>query len=218
MTFEELGIKTRTDKVRYSALCPKCSHLRQHHKNTPCLTVNNEEGNQWYHCSHCGFSGNLGSMERYAKVKEQSKMPSQIAETYSKEIREYWDSRKIDIKLCLSRKIYEFSMGKKPILGFPTYISQTLVDVKFLNIRWRKGDDFSKWWNISKEYGTKTLPWGLEYLNFPEGEKKIMIWTEGHVDCLTWVQCGYKNIVTVPSGAPAEDAKNFEHEFDYITD
>jgi twinkle protein len=157
-------------------------------------------------------------MDKYDKVLENSKMPKQIAETYSKEVREYWESRGIDIKLCLSRKIYEFSMGKKPILAFPTYISQTLVDVKYLNIRWKKGDDFSKWWNLNKEYGTKTLPWGLEYLNFPPEEPKVIIWTEGHVDTLTWYQAGYKNIISVPSGAPSLKAEKFEHEFDYITD
>jgi twinkle protein len=217
-TFAELGIQEKSGKIRYSTICPKCSHLRQHHKTTPCLTVNNEPDNQWYHCSHCSWGGNLGSMEKYSKVIENSKIPKQIAETYSKEIREYWESRGIDIKLCLSRKIFEFSFAKKPTLGFPTYISQTLVDVKYLNIRWKKGDEFSKWWNLDKKYGTKTLPWGLEYLNFPPDEPKIIIWTEGHVDTLTWLQCGYKNVISVPSGAPSTKAEKFDHEFDYITD
>jgi twinkle protein len=157
-------------------------------------------------------------MEKYAQVIENARMPKQIAETYSKEVREYMESRGIDIKVWQSRKIYEFSYGKKPTLGFPTYIGHTLVDVKYLNIRWKKGDEFSKWWNLPSKFGTKTLPWGLEYLNFPPEEQKVMIWTEGHVDSLTWAQCQYKNAVSVPSGAPSEKAEKFEHEFDYITD
>lgn len=217
-SFEELNIKITPGKVRGTTICPQCNSSRQHHKDARCLTYNNEPDNQWYKCHHCTFQGNLGSMEKYAKVLENARMPTQIAETYSKEIREYWDSRGLDTKLCMSRKIYEFSYSKKPTLGFPTYIGQTLVDVKYLNIRWKKGDEFSKWWNLPNKFGTKTLPWGLEYLNFPPEEQKTMIWTEGHVDTLTWYQCQYKNAVSVPSGAPPADAKNFEHEFDYITD
>jgi len=218
MILEDLGIKTIPGKVRWSTQCPKCNDTRQHHKNAPCLTVNNEPGNVWIKCHHCSWSANLGAMEIYAKVQERSKMPKQFAETYSKEIRAYWESRGIDLKIPLGRKVFEFSMGQKPILGFPTYISQTLVDVKYLNIRWKKGDDFTKWWNLNKEYGTRTLPWGLEYVNFPPEEKKILTWTEGHVDTLTWIQCDYKNIISVPSGAPSLLAKNFENEFDYIHD
>jgi twinkle protein len=144
-------------------------------------------------------------------------MPKQIAETYSKEVREYWDGRGIDIKRPLSHRVYEFTMAGKPILGFPTYMSQTLVDVKYLDIRWKKGQDSPKWWNLKKEYGTMSLPWGIDKLNFVEGEKKVVTITEGHVDALTWEQCEYKNIISVPSGAPSVEATKFEHEFDYLT-
>jgi twinkle protein len=157
-------------------------------------------------------------MEQYAKVQENSRMPKQIAETYSKEVRDYWESRGIDMKIPKRHGVYEFSMAKKPILGFPTYIGHTLVDSKFLDIRWQPGQDSSKWWNIPKKFGSRTLPWGLEDLNFIPDEPKIVIWTEGHVDRMTWEQAGYKNILSVPSGAPSPDAKNFEHEFDYIND
>ncbi len=217
MTFEEIGIKVISGKIRWSSTCPKCNDTRQKHKNALCLTVNNEPDNQWWNCFHCGWSGNLGNMERFNQVAEKSRMPKQIAETYSKEVREYWDSRGIDIRIPLKRKVFEFSMAKKPILGFPTYMSHTLVDVKYLDIRWKAGQDSPKWWNMKKEYGTMTLPWGIEHLNFPPEEQRVVIWTEGHVDALTWEQCGYKNMLSVPSGAPSPDAKNFEHEFDYIT-
>lgn len=220
MTFAELGIIERPDKVRYSTICPKCNKDRQKHKNVPCLTVNNEPENQWWHCSHCDWKGNLGSMERYAKVLEESRMPKDIGQvaTYSKEVREYLAKRGIDLKIALKRKIYEFSMAGSPILGFPFYIGYTLVNVKFLRIRWEPGCDFPKWWQLSKETGTKSIPWGLELLNFPEDEPKTIIWTEGEIDALTWETCGYKNILSVPQGAPNPEAKNFDHEFDYITD
>jgi twinkle protein len=219
-SFEELGIKTQKGKVRYSALCPKCSHTRQHHKTTPCLTVNDEPDNQWFHCSHCDWKGNLGSMEQYAKVQEKSRMPKDIGQvaTYSKEVREYFAGRGIDVKIALKRHVFEFSMAGKPILGFPFYIGYTLVNVKYLNIRWKQGDDSPKWWQMAKDLGTKSIPWGLENINFPVGEPKVITWTEGEIDALTWETCGYTNILSVPQGAPNPEAKNFEHEFDYIND
>ncbi len=220
MTFDELGIQTKPGKVRYSTICPKCNESRQKHKNVPCLTVNDESDNQWYHCNHCGWSGNLGSDEKYVRVIKESRMPKDIGQvaTYSKEVRDYWEKRGIDFKIALGRKIFEFSMARKPVLGFPTYMSHTLVDVKYLDINWKKGQETPKWWNMKKEFGTRTLPWGIEQLNFPPEELKVVIWTEGHIDALTWEQCGYKNILSVPSGAPSPDAKNFEHEFDYLND
>jgi twinkle protein len=157
-------------------------------------------------------------MERYAKVAENSKMPKQLAQAYSKEVREYWDSRGIDMRHPLRHRVYEFVMARKPILGFPTYMGETLVDVKFLDIRWTPDMDSPKWWNIGKKFGTRTLPWGIDQLNFIEGEKKIVTITEGHIDAMTWEQCNYKNILSVPSGAPSVNAINFEHEFDYLED
>jgi twinkle protein len=219
-SFQELGIEVKAGKIRYAIPCPKCNSTRQKHKNAPSLTVNNEEGNQWFKCWHCGWQGNLGIIDQYAKVQEKSRMPKDIGQvaTYSKEVREYLDKRGIDVKVALKRHIYEFTMAGKPILGFPFYIGHTLVNVKYLNIRWKSGDEGPKWWQMSKDLGTKTIPWGLEQLNFPEGESKIIIWTEGEIDCLTWETCGYKNVLSVPQGAPNPDAKNFDKEFDYIND
>jgi twinkle protein len=220
LTLSDLNIEVKPGKVRYSTTCPKCNDTRQKHKNVPCLTVNNEPDNVWIHCNHCGWGANLGAMEKYAKVQEKSRMPKDIGQvaTYSKEVREYLDKRGIDVKVALKRKIYEFTMAGAPILGFPFYIGYTLVNVKFLRVRWKSGDEHPKWWQLAKDLGTKTIPWGLETLNFLPDEPKQIIWTEGEIDALTWETCGYKNVLSVPQGAPNPDAKNFDKEFDYIND
>ena len=41
--------------------CPQCHSQRQHHKREKSLSVNVEEG--WWHCHHCGWSGNLLSLK-----------------------------------------------------------------------------------------------------------------------------------------------------------
>lgn len=220
MTFEELGIRVVSGKVRYSTICPQCNETRQKHKNAPCLTVNDEPGNRWYHCNHCGWSGNLDILDRYKEVQEKSRMPSQIPGIYSQEVMAYWKKRGIDYRICVKEKIFEYPFGKdrKPILGFPTYINLTLVNVKYLNIRWQEGDSGPKWWQMNKEYGTNILPWGLQSLQFDENEKKTVIWTEGEIDRLTWLTAGYKNVISEPQGAPNPDAKEFKDKFAYLDD
>ena len=220
MSLEELGIKVIPGKIRWSTICPKCNDTRQKHKNAPCLTVNNEPGNVWWHCNHttCGWSGNLDMMDKYARVHEKSRMPKQIAETYSKEVRMYLEGRGIDQRIALKEKIYEFSVAGTPRLGFPFYINLTLVNVKFFNVRWNQGDDSSKWYQLPNNLGTRHIFLGMQSLSFDVDEKNEVIITEGEWDWLTWKQCGYKNVVSVPMGAPNPNAKEFEHEFDYAND
>jgi len=217
-SFSELGISEKSGKVRYYTICPKCNHLRQHHKNIQCLTVNNEDGNRWFHCNHCSWSGNLDILDKYDKVQEKSRMPKQIVGTYSKEVRDYLKNRGIEQNIALKEKVYEYTMAGKPIMGFPFYINLTLVNVKYFNVRWKQEDDSPKWWQMSREAGTRSIFLGMQSLSFDEGDKKEVIITEGECDWLTWKQAGYKNVVSVPQGAPNPNAKEFEHEFDYAND
>ena len=214
-SFSELGIKEKPEKVRYSTICPKCNHLRQRHKNQPCLTVNDEPGNRWWHCNHCGWSGNLDLQDTFNIVSEKSRMPKQIQETYSKEVRDYLDSRGIDQKIAMKERVYEFTMAKKPVIGFPFYINQTLVNAKYFDVRWKEGQDAPKWWQMPKKYGTRSIFLGMQSLIFEYEKPRIVIICEGEWDWLTWKQCGYNNVVSIPMGAPSPDAKNFEHEYDY---
>lgn len=218
MTFSELGISEKPGKIRYSTTCPQCNDTRQKHKNAQCLTVNDEPGERWFKCHLCGWSGNLDLLDKYDKVQEKSRMPKQIAETYSKEVREYLDRRGIDMKVAMKERIYEYQMANKPIMGFPFYINLTLVNVKYFNVRWKPGDDSPKWFQMKKELGTRSIFLGMQSLSFDEGEKNEVIITEGEWDWLTWKQCGYKNVVSVPQGAPNPNAKEFDREFDYAND
>lgn len=219
MEFSDLKIKEVAGKIRYSVLCPECSHLRKK-KTDPCLTVNNEPGNRWFKCWNCGYSGNLDIMDQYKQVQEKSRMPNQIPSIYSKEVMDYWQRRGIDYRICIKERIFEYAFGrdKKPILGFPVYINMTLVNVKYLDIRWQPGSESPKWWQMSKDLGTKILPWGLQSLQFESDQPKQVIWTEGEIDRLTWLSAGYKNVLSEPQGAPNPEAKEFKDKFAYMDD
>lgn len=145
-------------------------------------------------------------------------MPKQIPDIYSQEVMEYWKRRGIDYKIAIKEKVYEFQMAKKPILGFPVYINQTLVNVKYLNIRWKPGDEGPKWWQLNKEYGTRILPIGLNSLSFEQDQPNIVLWTEGELDRLTWMTAGYKNVLSEPQGAPSVNSTDFKDKFAYMED
>jgi len=222
MTFEDLGIHTKSGRSRYYTICPHCNESRKKHKDVPCLTVNDEPGNRWYKCHHCGFSGNLDLLDKFKTVSEKSRMPKELQKTYSKEVREYLQKRGIDSRIAMKEKVFEYNIGQKPILGFPFYINMTLVNVKYFNLRWTPGEDDMKWWQMNKEYGTRSIFLGMQSISFEKNEeiaeKKTIIICEGEWDWLTWKQCGYNNVLSVPMGAPNPKAKNFEHEFDYAND
>ena len=214
MTFDDLGIKIPPGKVRFATICPKCNDTRQKHRNVKCLKVNDEPDNRWFFCHHCNWSGNLDIMDKYDKVIEKSRMPKQIAETYSKEVREYFERRGIEQRILLKEKIFEYTSNGQPIVGFPFYINQTLVNVKYFNVRWKPGSESLKFWQLPRDLGTRSIFLGMQSLSFDEGEKKEVLITEGEADMLTWKQCGYKNVVSVPMGAPNPNSEKFDKEFE----
>jgi twinkle protein len=221
LQFEDLGIKTRPGRQRYVTQCPECSSKRKK-QNVACLTVNDEPGNRWYKCHHCGWSGNLDIQDKYEKVREHSGMPTK-EKVYGIEARNYLSKRGISLKTAMSRNVYEMSKQGTLLLGFPFFMHMTLVNVKFLNFKWKKGEKGIKWHQISSQYNTRIIPWGMNFIKThdDDGNKlkdvKVII-TEGEIDALTWVECGYENVISIPQGAPSVNAKDFKKEFAYLTD
>jgi len=219
-SFEELGIQTKPGKVDFYTVCPFCSKDRKK-SSDPCLFVHDEPDNQYYSCQHCGEKGNIGVQDRYEKVKEKARIPKNPGQlkAYSKDISAYFNNRGITTGTLLKEEIYEPS-GNNKVVGFPFYISKTLVNVKFLNIDPPKGKP--KWFQLPKNIGTKTCFLGLQNLNInmdPKRQKKnFVIICEGEFDWLTWKGCGFKNVLSVPMGAPSEKAKDFSKEFEYVTE
>jgi twinkle protein len=223
MTFEDVGISTKPGRERYVTQCPECDHKREKHKGALCLTVNDEPGNRWWKCHHCGFSGNLDVQDRYEQVRLKSKIPS-IKKVFTQKVHDYIVSKRgISITVAKEMKLYESQRGGSTIICFPFYMNLTLVNVKFLNIDWKKGDKYPKWTQLPKDIGTRIIPFGMQHLNThdDQGNKHTsnsLIITEGEWDMLTWKVCGYTNVISVPQGAPSLKSKNFDKEFAYLQD
>jgi len=143
LEFIDLGIKTKPGSSRYSTTCPQCSPDRKK-SSQPCLTVNDEPGNRWWHCNHptCNWSGNLDMYGKYDEIRKKSRMPEQQARAYSQEFTKYLKSRGFSVKTLTNERIYEsMGSGKQIIIGFPFYIGTTLVNAKFYKL----GATDNKW-------------------------------------------------------------------------
>ncbi len=164
--------------------------------------------------------GNLESMERYAKVREKSGMPKdmRLERKFSQKFSLYFRKRGLSPHTLTREMVYEDSRG---IVGFPFYERENVVNVKFFNQDYPEKGKL-KWWQLRKEYGTKTCFWGLQNLVINKDplrqEANVVTITEGEWDKLTYNEVGIDNILSVPQGAPAVGSKNFTEEFKYARD
>lgn len=212
MSWESIGIVPPVQGGRGYSTCPKCSEQRKPaHQKLKCLTVNDQRGNRWWNCHHCGYSGNLDKLEKFKPVYEYAKMPNRKT-ALSERHRAYLASRGISIETALSALVYERD-GK---LAFPHFDSYVLQDVRLLDIDWEKKQSI-KWLSVPRDIGSVQTAFGLNNLKYNEdGTLDWLIIVEGHIDCLTYYQLGYDNVISVPDGAPSLTAKNFDKKFEWL--
>lgn len=209
MEFIDLGIKVDLTRREGGTTCPKCSGNRKK-KNDPCLHYNNEDGNRWWRCHHCGFSGNLEMYEKFDKVRQKAGIPANMKEvkTYTPEVNSYLIGRGLHPRILLGETIYEKRVKDSIYLRIPVYIGQTLVNVKTIKINAIDGEN--KYFSIKKDDGAIPMLLGLRTLEFVEGQPRKLVITEGQWDWLSYKMIGEKNAVSVPDGAPGENVKNID--------
>lgn len=221
MTFEEQGIKTKHNAgARYYTVCPQCSYLRKDtNKKKECLTVNNEVGNRWFRCNHCFWSGNIDLIEKFDKVYQAAYRPKgELPKFYSAKVNEFIQNKGLSAETFQQLGIYEpISDGnaKQRLIAYPYYFKHTLRNVMFRIVDYNSERDKLREWQISKDNGTESIFWGLDDLDF---EHKEIILVEGQTDRITWVECGYKNVLSIPMGGIAPQVKNLENKLAFLNE
>jgi twinkle protein len=221
MTFEEQGIKTKHNAgVRYATTCPQCSHERKNeHKKKECLTVNNENGNRWFKCNHCFWSGNLDLLEKFDKVYQASLKPKgELPKFYSAKVNEFIQNKGLKAETFQQLGIYEpIGEGNKHqrLIAYPYYFKHSMRNVMFRIVDYNSERDKMREWQVSKDHGTESIFWGLDDLDF---EHKEIIIVEGQTDRITWVECGYKNVLSIPMGGIAPQVKNLENKLAFLNE
>jgi len=184
-TFQDVGIDIR--KIKGSSgktICPQCSHTRKK-KDDPCLSVNVNEG--VWNCHHCGWNGGL--KQKIYKLPEVKEIKSK----YSDSMIKYFRTRGISEETLKFMKVnegIEWMPGlNKDVntIQFNYYRNDKLVNIKY------RGE--KKSFKLYKE--AELLLYNIDGIK----DEIDCIITEGEIDCLSFIECGITNVVSVPNGA-----------------
>ena len=193
--FKTYGIEVpfRRNRGNVKVICPKCRDRRSNHKDRS-LSVNLDEG--MWHCHYCGWSGKLKNAnpltiqqsKTYVKPKD-----TPINANYSDKMLAYLTSRGISEATARKAKIsegYEFipqENKKMNTLQFRYYLEGELI-----NIKYRTGN---KHFKLYKD--AELIPYNIDSTI----DENYLIITEGEFDCLSFIEAGFKSVISVPNGA-----------------
>lgn len=174
--------------------CPNC-HDKRTDKRDKSLSVNLDKG--IWHCHYCEWSGALKTDKPYAhsvKPKPQYRRPTpKPVPNLSEKVVKWFKGRGISEDTLEYSRISE---GKEfmPQLGkeVNTIQFQYYLDGELINIKYRDGAKHFK-----LEQGAELIPYNIDGI---AGSSECII-TEGEMDCLSFMEIGRKDVISVPNGA-----------------
>ena len=177
-------------------VCPLCTPERRKQKSKDMTLTRKQDGAIVYHCHHCLASGSVQPKERIL-----SAVPSKVITNNKLEDRHYaWlASRGISkdtadkMKLFAAEKYFGRLDKRCDAIGFPYFRDGALVSAKYRSI---PDKDF-----------TQDAGGAHDFFGLDKVEKgKPLIIVEGEMDCLSVIEAGIENCISVPSGAPIKVA------------
>lgn len=209
-TFQDFSIDLQGrsgDEVKVP--CPQCSHTRKK-KNYPCLNVNTSKG--IWHCHHCGWSGGLGSGVVNVSAPPNRRVypkPDFRPTALSDGAVGWFAKRGITTEVLIRNRISMERVWMPQIedeataIAFPYY-----KDGEVVNVKYRDGQK-----NFRQVAGSQKVLYKYDDISDEE-----TIICEGEMDALALEVAGFHHAISVPDGAPAPDAKNFDTKFDFLAD
>jgi len=181
-------------------ICPFCSPDRKK-KNLKELSLTRlNDGAVGYFCHHCSASGTVQPKER----KLSAVPKATIINNKLTEIHYAWlESRGISketadkMKLFAAEKWFHRLNATAAAIGFPYYRDGSLVSAKYRSI---EGKDFTQ------DSGGAHDFFGIDHI--VPGKPIIIV--EGEMDCLSGIEAGLENVVSVPTGAPQKVSENID--------
>lgn len=202
---KDIAHKTGEVKVR----CPLCDANRSDKKDKS-LSINCTT--YQYFCHYCQASGVLRSRSEDL-IKQQTYERKKVVRTYRKPtvapnlqptldagMVEYFKGRGISESTLLEAKVtketYYFpqDQAKRGCIAFNYY-----VDGEHVNTKFRTRDK-----HFTFIGGARIVPYNIDSIAdgaYKDGEQRYCIITEGEADTLTYIECGYKHVISVPAGA-----------------
>jgi twinkle protein len=176
--------------------CPYCSSERKKSSMKDMKLTRRPDGTIVYHCHHCSAHGSIQPKEMKLSAVPVLKIENQVMQPFHYE---YLESRGISKQTA--DKMHLFGADKffpkldrhSDAIAFPYYRNGALVAIKY-----RSFPDKA----FTQDAGGAHDFFGLDQV---EKGKPIII-VEGEIDCLTLIEAGIPNVVSVPSGAPIKVA------------
>lgn len=190
MDFRDFNIDIRSSKTtgEVQTTCPQCSHTRKK-KTDKCLSVNLDK-NTWY-CHHCSWTGGLqNKISEVVYVKPEWKNNTEIDDIA---VKWFENERKISqktlqkAKITTSKEFFPQINAECLSINFNYFRNNELINVKY------RGKN--KAFKLHK--GSELIFYNLDCVK----ESKEIIICEGEIDALTFIECGFENVVSVPNGA-----------------
>jgi len=168
--------------------CPDCSKDRKKSRSKP-FSFNAEKKTGY--CQHC-----LSKFVEYNTMYAKKEYERPVYKNYTKltdGALKYFEKRGIMQETLLKMKVYsdtEFmpqTEKEEGVICFPYFIDDTLINVKY-----RTKDKLFK---LSK--GAELIFYNINAVK----NNDCVIITEGEIDCLSYIQAGFENCISVPNGA-----------------
>lgn len=220
-TWESFGIELpfgASGEVRVT--CPKCTPNRkpgnQRRKDLAVNTYDNV-----FVCHHCGWSGSLATGQGERSLPPQARtpvrktvweeprpLPAVSVPTLWEKVVEWFAERGIpesaltEFGITASSEYCPMCEGEVGNTLFPYY-----VDGKHINTKHRCGKK-----HFRMEKGAQRVLYNLDAIT----DHDTIYIVEGEIDAMSVHAAGFPNVVSVPDGAPAADAKNYNSKFSFL--
>jgi twinkle protein len=192
----EEGIHINMNNPQQKTLCPKCSHKRKNNRE-PCLSVNIENDKALWHCHHCEWEGGVSENNDYIPKQKVNNVIT--LNEYAQRELDNGDFIFLKERMISDKTIQEFGLyTEKNNLCFPYRYEDKIVNIKYRSHE-------KRFYQVKD--AVKTL-YNIDKLKENWNKIKSVIFAEGEIDCLSLYECGYKNVVSLPDGAPKEAKYN----------
>ena len=176
--------------------CPFCSPERRKSTSKDMTLTRKDDGAVVYFCHHCDAQG---SVQPRRAILSAVPNPKVVNQKLDPEHLEYLKGRGISeltvkkAKLFSSSKWFSRLNREAGCIGFPYYRDGSLVGVKYRAV---PDKDFTQ------DAGGAHDFFGIDHVDV----NKPLVIVEGEIDCLTLMEAGIENAVSVPGGAPVKVA------------
>lgn len=192
--FTDFGIEIPFAKKagNVKTFCPHC-HDQRKDKRDKSLSVNIDKG--IWHCHYCNWSGTLHVGERShttPRTTYSKPIPRPIS-PLSTSLMDWFKKRGIseqtisNLRISEGQEFMPQTGAKENTMQFRYYLNGELINVKYRTL--------NKLFKL--ESGAELIPYNLDSIT----GKSTCIITEGEMDCLSFIEAGYKNCISVPNGA-----------------